>query len=148
LCLSVTYNIALSDQFSAVRQGYELYRKRLAPIVDLSTKWHKTNDAMVAAVLKEAASGASVVLLDVLGKGMTSPDFSTFFFRKLEQGGSRACFVVGGAEGLPRALSQSDTFDKLSLGDMTLTHSFARTLLAEQIYRAAEIRKGSGYHKE
>jgi 23S rRNA (pseudouridine1915-N3)-methyltransferase len=35
----------------------------------------------------------------------------------------------------------------LKLSDMTFTHQFARTVLAEQVYRGTEIRKGTGYHK-
>ncbi len=81
---------------------------------------------------------------------MDSPTFSKFVFSKLEEGGSRLTFVVGGAEGLPPGLKskppQGGT--KLSLSSMTFTHLWARALLAEQIYRASEIRRGSKYHKE
>lgn len=81
---------------------------------------------------------------------MDSPAFSKFVFSKLEEGGSRLTFVVGGAEGLPPGLKskppQGGT--KLSLSSMTFTHLWARALLAEQIYRASEIRRGSKYHKE
>lgn len=81
---------------------------------------------------------------------MDSPAFSDFLFTKLEAGGSRLTFVVGGAEGLPPGLKskppQGGT--KLSLSSMTFTHLWARVLLAEQIYRASEIRRGSKYHKQ
>eukprot|EP00551_Chaetoceros_affinis_P010422 CAMPEP_0203662086 /NCGR_PEP_ID=MMETSP0090-20130426/177_1 /ASSEMBLY_ACC=CAM_ASM_001088 /TAXON_ID=426623 /ORGANISM="Chaetoceros affinis, Strain CCMP159" /LENGTH=177 /DNA_ID=CAMNT_0050524831 /DNA_START=1434 /DNA_END=1967 /DNA_ORIENTATION=+ len=36
----------------------------------------------------------------------------------------------------------------MSLSKMTFTHPWARTILVEQIYRASEIHKGSGYHKD
>jgi 23S rRNA (pseudouridine1915-N3)-methyltransferase len=55
-------------------------------------------------------------------------------------------FVIGGAEGLPRELKEGNK-PLLSLSKMTWPHQMARMLLAEQIYRASEIRKGSGYHK-
>lgn len=51
------------------------------------------------------------------------------------------------AEGLPDELRSSSTQIMISLSDLTFTHQFARLLLIEQIYRASEIRKGSGYHK-
>lgn len=90
------------------------------------------------------------VCLDEGGRQMTSPAFSDFLFSKLEEGGSRLTFVVGGAEGLPPGLKSNPpkAGAKLSLSSMTFTHLWARALLAEQIYRASEIRQGSKYHKE
>jgi 23S rRNA (pseudouridine1915-N3)-methyltransferase len=101
----------------------------------------------------------------------TSPEFSTKVYNWLEEFGSRLVFVIGGADGLPAELKQyqyvnnsysnnnsgnaggssgvlnrSPTF--ISLSKMTFTHPWARTILVEQIYRASEIHKGSGYHKE
>jgi Predicted SPOUT methyltransferase len=54
------------------------------------------------------------------------------------------------AEGLPKELKETRNNAQpilLSLSDLTFTHKFARLVLIEQIYRATEIRKGSGYHK-
>ena len=72
-------------------------------------------------------------------------------YQWLDQGGSRLVFVIGGADGLPSELLTPNSAAKkeqlLSLSSLTFTHQFARTLLMEQIYRATEIRKGSGYHK-
>lgn len=55
--------------------------------------------------------------------------------------------AIAQAEGLPPELKQ-DRSRLVSLGRLTLTHQMARLILIEQIYRATEIRKGSGYHKD
>ncbi|CAM9416223.1 unnamed protein product [Ectocarpus sp. 6 AP-2014] len=129
------------------QQAYDEYAKRLRPVLALDTQWHKTDDDLEAAVRKDPGV---VVCLDEGGRQMNSPAFSDFLFSKLEEGGSRLTFVVGGAEGLPPGLKQKPPHGgaKLSLSSMTFTHLWARALLAEQIYRASEIRRGSKYHKE
>jgi 23S rRNA (pseudouridine1915-N3)-methyltransferase len=143
-----------------IEDGYKMYETRLRPsTVDLMTIWHKNNDELVKNVLSEAEKGHTIILLDPLGKKMKSEVFSESMYKWLENGGSRLTFVIGGADGLPDDLrfdlndpmKQSTysvtRFQMMSLSDLTFTHQFARTLLAEQIYRATEIRKGSGYHK-
>ncbi|CAN0161648.1 unnamed protein product [Discosporangium mesarthrocarpum] len=134
-------------------EAYEEYAKRLRPVLSLETHWHKTDEDLETAARKD--SGV-VVCLDENGSLMDSPTFSRFLFSKLEEGGSRLTFVVGGADGLPPGLKQNPPRSgnmggggmTLSLSPMTFTHLWARSILAEQIYRATEIRKGSGYHKE
>lgn len=44
-------------------------------------------------------------------------------------------------------ISKINGLTMISLSPLTFTHQFARLLLIEQIYRATEIQKGSGYHK-
>ena len=90
-----------------------------------------------------------VVLLDPRGKSKSSEQFSEDLYEWLNEGGSRLVFVLGGADGLPPELKSQATrsFLLLSLSTLTFTHQFARTVLVEQIYRASEIKKGSGYHK-
>ena len=125
--------------------GYQEYEKRLRPILNLETAWYKTDEDMLKGI--EKINHSEVVCLDPNGKQMTSEKFSTFLYNKLEKGGSRLSFVIGGAEGLPASLREKNQQNLLSLSDLTFTHQWARVILAEQIYRATEIHKGSGYHK-
>ena len=73
-------------------------------------------------------------------------DFSAYFYKNVQDGGASINFVIGGFDGLPDILLKK--YPSLSLSKMTWTHQMARLLLIEQIYRATEIYKGSGYHKD
>ncbi|MGE3954478.1 MAG: 23S rRNA (pseudouridine(1915)-N(3))-methyltransferase RlmH [Parachlamydiales bacterium] len=86
-----------------------------------------------------------VVLLDPAGQQLDSEEFSRFLFEQLEAGGSRLALAIGGAEGLPQALRSR--FPMISLSRLTFPHELVRVILAEQLYRAFEIRRGSPYHK-
>jgi hypothetical protein len=92
--------------------------------------WHKTDDQLLAAVQKEACP---TVCLDATGQMLDSLQLSDAVFKKLETGGSRLCFVIGGAEGLPPTLrppqrgnggaqSGGSPIEYLSLSRLTFTH--------------------------
>ena len=56
-----------------------------------------------------------------------------------------SAFLIGSAYGLS---CQAKSFAKqiIALSRMTFTHEFARTFLAEQLYRAKSITANTGYH--
>jgi 23S rRNA (pseudouridine1915-N3)-methyltransferase len=103
-----------------VPQAYDEYAKRLRPVVQLSTVWHKTDADMEAAVAKEACP---LVALDERGVQLTSPAFSDYLYSKLDAGGSRLAFVIGGAEGLPASIKADKSVEKLSLSKVRLLQS-------------------------
>jgi len=92
-------------------------------------------------------AGALVVALEVDGEALTSTELS----RRVERWGSTGkgvvAFVIGGAEGIPSALSKS-AHARLSLSSLTLPHRLARVLLLEQLYRALSILRNEPYARE
>ena len=150
--LKVTIRIVgrkTSEQW--LEDACDMYLQRLKPSgIEIDTIWHKNDAALVKGVSTDHdKSSASVVLLDPTGKSYTSEDLADNIYRWLENGGSRLVFAIGGAEGLPSELKYGNEQRPilLSLSQLTFTHQFARLVLIEQVYRASEIRKGSGYHK-
>lgn len=85
-----------------------------------------------------------VFLLDEAGEPMTSKQFSVFL-SKAEDMGISLTFILGGAYGVSDRVREVAR-GSIRLSDMTLTHEMARLLFLEQLYRAVEIKKGSGYH--
>ena len=128
-----------------INEGCAEFEKRLTPIMALNTVYLKSDEELVAQV---AQARGVVVLLDEGGREYTSREFSKLFYSSLEKGGAHCNFVVGGFAGLPPELKASNKYPLLSLSKLTWTHQMARLLLIEQIYRATEIHKGSGYHKD
>jgi len=134
-----------------LEEGCEMYETRLRPLnVEVETTWHKDNTALLKGFRMDRSKSHKVICLDPKGKQHSSEGFSRSLYNWLDEGGSRLSFIIGGAEGLPPELKYMKD-DKappmISLSSLTFTHQLARLLLYEQLYRAAEIRKGSGYHK-
>jgi 23S rRNA (pseudouridine1915-N3)-methyltransferase len=127
-----------------LQSAIELYRKRLRTTVEVDCVWVRDDSALEEKVAK---CTEACIILDERGHQCTSVEFTKRLYDGLEDGGSRLSFFIGGADGLPPAL-KADPKRLLSLSKLTFTHQMARLLLVEQIYRATEIRKGSGYHKD
>lgn len=116
------------------------YIKRLKGRAEIELIHPKNDEHFLELALKEKR----LIALDPEGKEFTSEAFSAYLMKEIEAGGATLAFAIGAAEGLPPPLKN---FPLLSLSRLTFTHQFARLLLLEQIYRAFEIDKGSGYHK-
>lgn len=97
-----------------------------------------------AQAVEETFSGRGfVVALDLAGRTLDSEAFA----RHLERWAvPRVRFVIGGPLGLDRGFVRSAGWS-WSLSPLTLPHELVRVVLAEQIYRALTILRGSPYHK-
>ena len=124
-----------------IQEAISEYERRLQGKLFLNWVPCTTDAQLLSTLGKER----QVVGLDPAGKAMSSETFSQFLYQNLEAGGSRLALAIGGPDGLPEKLK--DTLPLVSLSPLTFTHELARVVLAEQIYRATEIRSGSPYHK-
>lgn len=86
-----------------------------------------------------------VILLDVIGKQLSSPELAAKIDSLTLAGHSHITFVIGGAFGYTDALRKRADL-ALSFSKMTFTHQMIRLLLIEQIYRAFKISRGEKYH--
>lgn len=86
-----------------------------------------------------------VILLDVIGQQLSSPELADKLDSLALSGRSHITFVIGGAFGYTDALRKRADF-RISFSKMTFTHQMIRLLLVEQIYRAFKISRGEKYH--
>jgi 23S rRNA (pseudouridine1915-N3)-methyltransferase len=85
-----------------------------------------------------------VVSLEVQGRPHDSPGLARFIAQCEQSAVAHVVFLVGGAYGLPAAVSRAAD-RQLSLSPLTLPHRLARLILAEQIYRAFTILRNEPY---
>lgn len=90
-------------------------------------------------------ANAYVVLLDLQGREITSPQLAELFDDWALAGKSHIAFVIGGAFGYTDALRRRADM-RWSFSKLTFTHQMIRLLLVEQIYRAFKISRGEKYH--
>lgn len=125
-----------------LQDALQEYEKRLKALCQLEWILAKTDVQLEEICSKET----SFIALDPQGKAFDSLQFSKWFLKKAAESKGRLIFVIGGPNGLSEACKKRASF-LWSLSPLTFTGQITRLLLVEQLYRAFEIDKGTGYHK-
>lgn len=119
--------------------------RRYAPCDEIEVREDESSPKLEAAFQKAIPARARTVALEVTGEALSSERFAALVGRARDGGQAALVFMIGGAYGLPDALSRAADH-RVSLGSMTLPHRLARIVLAEQLYRAFTILAGEPYH--
>jgi len=98
-----------------------------------------------AALARKWPAQGETIALEVGGESWSTERLARHIGDRMLRGGRAITFAIGGADGLPAALSARANL-RLSLSAMTLPHRMARLVLLEQIYRALTIIRGEPYH--
>ena len=93
-----------------------------------------------------AAAGCELIALDERGDAWTTAKLARNLHTWRDDARSIA-FAIGSADGLAATVKR-DAAAIVALSALTLPHSLARILLAEQLYRAASLLQGHPYHRE
>ena len=140
--------------------GIEEFSKRLTPFCKLETlaineermpdnpspaEKQQVLERETQRLLAIIPANSYVILLDVIGKQLSSPDLAAKLDELALAGNSHITFVIAGAFGYTDALRKRADL-ALSFSKMTFTHQMIRLLLIEQIYRAFKISRGEKYH--
>ena len=140
-----------------IQLGFAEYAKRMPPELALELREikpeprsskHNTASLLNAEKQRiEAAlpKNARLVVLDEHGQDWTTQQLAQVLPSWREDGRDIA-FVIGGADGLDRALQQQAEV-LLRVSSFTLPHAMVRVLLAEQLYRAWSITQQHPYHR-
>lgn len=139
-----------SPKTSWIREGCQQYLSRVSLEVlevpaskqkDPTKQLQEESEALLKKL--EKIDGEAWVL-DERGDAFTSKGFAEALSEKKDQG-IRTTYVLGGAFGLTDAVRQrADRI--ISLSTMTFPHEMCRLIFLEQLYRAIQINKGTGYH--
>jgi len=139
-----------------VADGIEHYKKQLPKnynfvITSIESQSRKSTSPEVTKSLEEklimdAASDSTLLIaFDELGKQQTSKELSKSI-EKWQLNSESVALIIGGADGLSSDLKQKCNLI-WSLSSLTLTHSMARLLVVEQIYRGYSLLSNHPYHR-
>ncbi len=128
----------------AMKRLIDIYGERIQGR-GVGIEHHPVKLSATAYVARLLAKKGTLVLLD---EGGVQED-SVSFAQRLEGwqlSSDNIHLAVGPAEGWPEDTNLASVL-RLSLSEMTFPHELAAVMLVEQLYRATELQRGSGYHK-
>jgi len=139
-----------------IADGIEHYKKQLPKnynfvITTIESQSRKSNSpeqtkSLEESLILEAASDSTLLIaLDEQGKQRTSKELSKSI-EKWQLNAESVALIIGGADGLSSELKQKCNLI-WGLSSFTLTHSMARLLLVEQIYRGYSLLSNHPYHR-
>ncbi len=150
--------IAVGERTPAwVAQGFEEYARRLRgpwtlKLKEIPTERRSRNADIARLVRTEGErllaavpTGWRVVALDPMGHHFNTETLAQHLGRWTDEA-QNAALLIGGPDGL-----SADVLEKANeawaLSALTLAHSVARVVVAEQVYRAFSIVHGLPYHR-
>jgi len=140
-----------------INLGIEHYQKQLPryynfTITSLDSQSRKSSSAensknLEAKLLLEASSESTLLIaFDELGKQQTSKQISKSI-ESWQLEGQSVALIIGGADGLSSEIKQK-CHQIWGLSNLTMTHSMARLLVVEQVYRGYSLLNNHPYHRE
>ena len=140
-----------------INLGIEHYQKQLPSyynftITSLESQNRKSSSSensknLESKLLLEAASESTLLIaFDELGKQQTSKQISKSI-ESWQFEGENVALIIGGADGLSSEVKQK-CHQVWGLSNLTMTHSMARLLVVEQIYRGHSLLNNHPYHRE
>ena len=96
-------------------------------------------------ILKNINSKDYVITLEIVGKELTSIEFSNLIDKTLISN-SNITFIIGSSYGIHKSIKDIANYH-LSFSKMTFPHQLFRIFLLEQIYRSYKILNNEKYHK-
>jgi len=140
-----------------INLGIEHYQKQLPSyynftITSLDSQNRKSSSAensknLEAKLLLEASSESTfLIAFDELGKQQTSKQISKSI-ESWQLEGESIALIIGGADGLSSEVIQK-CHQIWGLSNLTMTHSMARLLVVEQVFRGYSLLNNHPYHRE
>src|SRR5579862_492533 len=115
------------------------YMERISPHAQCTSESFRDQSALFSWIdRQQRRTPAVTVLLDSRGRQFTSEKFAEWLGRQRDTSAQMILFAIGPADGWSDASRARATL-LLSLGPMTLAHTLARLVIAEQVYRAFTI---------
>lgn len=145
--------LAVTDGFKHFGEGVTEYTKRTQKVVTLklikplshtNPEYIKVKETLSIIEALKKIKG-KVILLDERGKSMKTREFSDMI-EDAKNSSEDIVFIIGGSYGIDLEVFADIPHETLKISDFVMPHSLALLVLFEQIYRAHEIMKGSGYH--